>query len=54
MVVLIPRKAPHAVVATGRKLVYIYVSVWPDRKPAGLKAKVQRNGRVLNITYEKL
>jgi quercetin dioxygenase-like cupin family protein len=54
MVVLIPRKAPHAVVATGRKLVYIYVSVWPDRKPAGLKAKVQREGRVLNITYEKV
>jgi quercetin dioxygenase-like cupin family protein len=52
-VVLIPRRAPHAVVATGRELVYIYVSVWPDRKPAGLQAKVQRDGSILNVTYEK-
>jgi len=53
MVVFIPRKAPHAVEATGRELVYIYVSAWPDRKPAGLQAKVRQDGRILNITYEK-
>jgi quercetin dioxygenase-like cupin family protein len=52
MVVLIPRRARHSVVATGRVLVYIYVSVWPDGKPADLQPRVRRDGAVLTITYE--
>ncbi len=52
MAVFIPRKAPHAVEATSRELAYIYVSVWPKGKPPGLKPKVQKQGAIMNITYE--
>ena len=35
MAVYIPRKARHAIEATSRELVYIYVSIWPEKKPPG-------------------
>ncbi|MCX7037813.1 MAG: cupin domain-containing protein, partial [Spirochaetes bacterium] len=52
MAVYITRKAMHAVEATSRELVYIYVSVWPEKKPPGLKPKILKEGRIMNITYE--
>ena len=52
MTAYIPRKAKHKIIATSAELVYIYISVWPEGKPRGLKPKVYREGRVLNIKYE--
>jgi len=52
MAVYIPRKAKHKIVATSEELVYIYISIWPEGKPEGLKPKVLQEGRVLNIKYE--
>ena len=52
MVVYIPRKAKHKIVSTSEELVYIYISIWPEGKPEGLKPKVLQEGKVLNIKYE--
>lgn len=52
MTAYIPRKVNHKIVATSSELVYIYISVWPEGKPRGLKPKIYREGRVLNIKYE--
>ena len=52
MTVYIPRRASHKIVATSEELVYIYVSVWPEGKPQGLKPKAYQEGKVLNIKYE--
>lgn len=52
MAVFIPRKAVHAVEATSRELAYIYISVWPNGKPPGMKPKVLKQARIMNITYE--
>ncbi|HUV08085.1 MAG TPA: cupin domain-containing protein [Spirochaetia bacterium] len=48
----IPKGIEHRIVATSDELVYIYVSVWPDGKPPGLKPGFHREGRILDLHYE--
>ncbi len=52
MAVYIPRKAQHRILAVSDELVYIYISIWPEKKPENMKPKIYREGRVLNIKYE--
>ncbi len=52
MAVYIPRRAQHRILALSDELVYIYISIWPEKKPENMKPKIYREGRVLNIKYE--
>jgi quercetin dioxygenase-like cupin family protein len=52
VLVYIPRGAKHRVVAISDELVYIYITIWPDGRPPGLKAKVYQEGRVVDIMFE--
>jgi len=52
MAVYIPRKAQHRILAVSDELIYIYISIWPEKKPKNMKPKIYKEGKVLNIKYE--
>ena len=52
MAVYIPRRAQHRILAVSDELVYIYISIWPGKKPENMVLRIYKEGKVLNIKYE--
>lgn len=52
MAAFIPRNASHRVVALSHELVYIYLGVWPEGKPKGLKPRAIQTGKVLDLKFD--
>jgi quercetin dioxygenase-like cupin family protein len=51
-VVYIPRGATHEITALGGGLGYVYLTVWPKGKPAGVKPRIEKQGEIVNIYYD--